>query len=445
MISKDSYFPLPAIRLYGKQRIDDVSDVSCTKGLTVLKIRVPHVHEVAVPVLILAVMLTVLGTPQALGAATDFQRWLAGLRSEALAAGVSEGTVDRALARAVPIERIVELDREQPEFTRTFWNYLNKRVTPEAVRRGQRELAVNGPLLNLVARHYGVQPRFLVALWGLESSYGDNTGSFDAVSALATLAYDARRSTFFRKELLALLKIMDQGDIRIDATSSWAGAMGQPQFMPTTYARYAVDFDGNGRRDLWESLPDVFGSAANYLKAAGWRANQTWGREVLLPPGFDYALAELDITKPVSEWAALGVRDARGRLLPDPSTEVSIILPGGVYGAPAFMVYPNFNAIMQWNQSIQYAIAVGHLSDRLAGEGGFVTPPPAREEPLTTRQVKEIQALLASNGFDVGEADGIVGPKTRGAIRAFQKDTRLPADGYPTIALLVSLRLTARN
>ena len=400
---------------------------------------------VALVAFILALGQAGFGTLPAMAAAPDFQQWLSGLRSEALAKGVSEGTLDRALARATLMDRVIELDRQQPEFTRTFWSYLNKRVTPERIRRGREELATNMPLLNLVSRHFGVQPRFLVALWALESNFGDDTGSFEAVSALATLAFDARRDEFFRKELLALLKTMDQGDVRIDANSSWAGAMGQPQFMPTTYQGYAVDFDGNGRRDLWDSLADIFGSAANYLKSAGWQANQTWGREVVLPPDFDYALAELDIRKPVSEWARLGVRDPRGRPLPDPAVEVSIILPGGVYGAPAFMVYPNFRAIMVWNRSILYAIAVGHLADRLASEGAFVTPPPAREEPLSLAQVKEIQSILARYGFDAGKPDGIVGPRTRHAVRAYQKAARLPADGFPTIALLENLRLTARN
>jgi len=405
------------------------------------KVAAPHVRTVAM----LAVLVAGLVVRPAQGAATDFKRWLGELREEALAAGISAGTLDRALARAKLNGRVIELDREQPEFTRTFWNYTDKRVTPERVRRGREELRSNRPLLNLVSRHYGVQPRFLVALWALESNFGDNTGTFDSVSVLATLAFDNRRGEFFRKELLTLLATMDQGDIRIDANSSWAGAMGQPQFMPTTYQGYAVDFDGNGRRDLWNSLADVFGSAANFLQSAGWQADQTWGREVLLPSNFDYALAELDISKPVSEWAALGVRDARGRPLPSPDVEASIILPGGVYGAPAFMVYPNFRAIMTWNRSILYAIAVGHLADRIAGEGTFVTPPPAREQPLTMAQVKEIQSLLARNGFDSGEADGVVGPKTRGAVRAYQKAVRLPADGFPTIALLENLRLTARN
>jgi len=405
------------------------------------KVVIPRVRIVA----LLAVLLAGSLIWPAAGQGTDFQQWLAKFKEEAMAAGVSEGTVDRALSGVTPIKRVVELDRRQPELTRTFWTYSDKRVTPERIRRGREELAKNRPLLNLVSRHYGVQPHFLVALWALESNFGDNTGGFEAISALATLAYDNRRSAFFRKELLTLLEAMDQGDIRIDAKSSWAGAMGQPQFMPTTYKAYAVDFDGNGRRDLWGSLADVFGSAANYLKSAGWRANETWGREVLLPPGFDYTLAELDIRKPVSEWAALGVRDARGRPLPNPAVEASIILPGGVYGAPAFMVYPNFLAIMAWNRSILYAIAVGHLAERIAGEGPFVTPPPAREQPLTRTQVTELQALLNTNGFDAGEPDGVVGPKTRGALRAYQKAAQLPADGFPTIALLENLRLTTRN
>jgi membrane-bound lytic murein transglycosylase B len=433
---------LPPIRLCGKNRSYDVSRF---KGLTVLTVQVLHVYMVAMVALMLALGPAGAGMAPASVAVPDFQQWLGGLKSQALTTGVSEGTLDRALARAALIDRVIELDRQQPEFTRTFWSYLNRRVTPERIRRGQEELARNMPLLNLVSLHFGVQPRFLVALWALESNFGDDTGDFNAVSALATLAFDTRRGEFFRKELLTLLKTMDQGDIHIDANSSWAGAMGQPQFMPTTYQGYAVDFDGNGRRDLWGSLADLFGSAANYLKSAGWQANQTWGREVLLPPDFDYALAELDIRKPVSEWARLGVRDARGRPLPDPAVDASIILPGGVYGAPAFMVYPNFRAIMVWNRSILYAIAVGHLADRLAGEGAFVSPPPAREEPLSMAQVKEIQSLLAGNGFDAGKPDGVVGPQTRQADRAYQKAARLPADGCPTLAILENLRLSARN
>lgn len=404
---------------------------------------IPHVRIADVLVVVLVLVLAV--TRPALGESADFQRWLQGFKAEALAAGISAGTVNRALEGVSPVDRVVELDRRQPEFTRTFWNYIDKRVSPERIRRGREELARNGPLLRLVSRHYGVQPRFLVALWALESNFGANTGRFDAVSALATLAYDDRRGAFFRKELLSLLETMDNGDIRIDANSSWAGAMGQPQFMPSTYRAYAVDFDGNGRRDLWNSLADVFGSAANYLKSAGWQADETWGREVLLPPDFDYSLAELDVKKPVAEWAALGVRDARGRPLPNPDADASIILPGGVYGAPAFLVYPNFEAIMTWNRSILYAIAVGALADRVAGEGPFVTPPPTQERPLSRAEVEELQTLLNSNGFDAGEPDGVVGPKTRGALRAYQKAARLPADGYPTIALLENLRLTVRN
>lgn len=412
---------------------------------------IPHVRAAALLTVVLSAPITAFVLAPALATEHDFNRWLADFKAEALAAGVSAGTLDRALAGVEPVERVLELDRRQPEFTRTFWDYTGTRVTPERIRRGREELARNKPLLTLVSRHYGVQPRFLVALWALESNFGDNTGTFEAASALATLAFDTRRAAFFRKELLTLLETMDQGDIRIGANSSWAGAMGQPQFMPTTYKAYAVDFDGNGRRDLWNSLADVFGSAANYLNTAGWRENQTWGQEVLLPPGFDYALAELEIRKPVSDWIALGVRDARGRPLPDPGMEASpgleasIILPGGVYGAPAFMVYPNFDAIMTWNRSILYAIAVGHLADRLAGRGPFVTPPPAREEPLTRLQVKELQSLLNGNGFDAGEPDGVVGPKTRAALRAYQKKARVPADGFPTIALLENLRLTASN
>jgi membrane-bound lytic murein transglycosylase B len=245
--------------------------------------------------------------------------------------------------------------------------------------------------------------------------------------------------------LLALLAIIDKDGIPVDANSSWAGAMGQPQFIPTTYQDFAVDYDGNGKRDLWNSLPDVFASSANYLASAGWQGNRTWGREVRLPAGFDYGLTGLEIEKPLAEWQRLGVRKADGGSLPRVDIEGSIILPGGATGGPALLVYHNFRAIMIWNRSILYAAAVGHLADRLEGEGGFVTPRPEKEVPLSRSEVMEIQQHLEKLGFDVGTPDGIVGPNTRNAIKGFQQYARLPADGFPTIDLLERLRSAAGN
>jgi membrane-bound lytic murein transglycosylase B len=391
------------------------------------------------------ILIAASGAQVATSATADFQDWLEQLRLEALAQGVRASTLDRALAEVQPIDRVIELDSKQPEFTQTFWNYLDKRVSPERIARGREMLARHKTLLSEVQRRYGVQPRFLVAFWGLESNYGDNTGSFPVVSATATLAYDARRADFFRQQLLALLKLIDRGDIRFEAKGSWAGAMGQPQFISTTYLSSAVDFDGDGRRDLWTSLPDVFASSANYLAAAGWRSGQSWGTEVLLPAGFDYALTGLENSKSIREWISLGVRDARGRGLPMIDEQASVLLPGGATGAPAFLVYSNFDAILAWNRSVLYAVAVGHLADRLIGEGPFVSPRPEREVPLSRSNVIEIQNLLNQLGFDAGTSDGIVGPKTRGAMKSFQQNMQLPADGFPSFVLLERLRSTAAN
>lgn len=370
----------------------------------------------------------------------DFAAWLAGLRAEAVRRGVSEATLDAALAGVAPLDRVIELDRRQPEFTQTFWGYLDKRVTAQRIERGRQMLTEHADLLAATERQFGVQPRFIVAFWGLESNFGAYTGTHPAVAAVATLAFDQRRSAFFREQLLALLQEIDAGDIPLDATGSWAGALGQPQFIPTTYRRYAVDADGDGRRDLWTSLADVFGSAANYLAAAGWDDTRTWGREVRLPAKFDLTLSGLETRKPLADWQRLGVRGVDGKNLPAVDIDASLILPGGISGGPALLVYPNFRTIMAWNQSILYAVAVGHLSDRLAGGDAFRAEPPANEVALSRSELMEIQSRLGRLGFDTGEADGIVGPKTRRAIMDFQQEARLPADGYPGAGLLDTIR-----
>jgi membrane-bound lytic murein transglycosylase B len=311
------------------------------------------------------------------------------------------------------------------------------------MERGHALLREHAALLEKVRRRYNVQPRFLVAFWGLESNFGEFTGGLSVIGALATLAYDERRSAFFRAQLLDALRILDQGHIDVaNMKGSWAGAMGQLQFIPSTFVGYAVDFDGNGRRDIWNSLPDVFGSAANYLSSIGWRGDETWGREVRLPRDFDWELASLSIRKPISDWQRLGVRRTDGRDLPKADISGSIVLPAGHKG-PAFLVYGNFRAILDWNRSILYALAVGHLADRLAGKGPLLSPRPAREQALSRAQVKEMQSLLTGLGYDPGTPDGVVGSQTRAALREFQRQARLAADGYPTPELLKSLRQVA--
>ena len=303
----------------------------------------------------------------AASAETDFATWLAGVREEALTRGIRGATLDRALAGVHPLPRVLELDRAQPERTLSYAEYLKRVVTPGRVAMARKRLAENRALLREIAGKYHVQPRFIVALWGIESDFGRLSGGFPVISALATLAYDGRRASFFRGELMAALSILDHGDITPEAMlGSWAGAMGQSQFMPSSFLNYAVDYRGDGRRDIWHRREDVFASIANYLSGLGWRGDEGWGRRVRLPPGFDQSLAGLETKKTLAQWQRLGVRrgdggDLAGR---DGRIEASLILPGGADG-PALLVYDNFRAILKWNNSIFFASAVGSLADSI--------------------------------------------------------------------------------
>ncbi len=373
------------------------------------------------------------------GQDTSFAAWLADLRVEALSRGVRPAVFDDALRGVRPIKRVIELDRRQPEFTLTFWKYLNNSVNQKRIDRGRALLQSHRALLEKVSRKYGVQPRFLVAFWGLESNFGTYTGTFPVVGSLVTLAFDPRRAGFFREQLLAALGLINDGHMTADVKGSWAGAMGNHQFIPTTYRDYAVDFDGDGKRDLWNSLPDIFASAANYLRRSGWDSRRTWGREVRLPEGFDFELAGLDTGKPMSAWQNLGVRRIDGRDLPGVEIDGSIVLPAGSAG-PAFLVYRNYRTVLVWNRSIFYAIAVGHLADRLKGSGALLTAQPADEVALSRADVQDLQRRLATLGFDPGGSDGVIGPNTRKAIKAFQKSENLPPDGFPSSELLSRVR-----
>lgn len=296
----------------------------------------------------------------------DFDSWLKDLRREAVSKGISQRTVTEAFDGMAPIDRVLELDRKQPEFTLTFREYLAKVVNDARVEKGKRLLDENRDLLERVSKRYGVQSRFIVALWGIESDFGRLTGGFSVVAALATLAYDGRRANFFRQELMNALQIIDQGNVAARSmTGSWAGAMGQCQFMPSSYLNFAVDYDGDGKRDIWNSLPDVFGSIANYLAKSGWDENLTWGRPISLPEGFAASeLATLQVRKTLTEWQALGVRKIDGTQLSTQRDLVaSVIRPGD--GDDAFLAYDNYRVIMKWNRSLFFATAVGTLSDRL--------------------------------------------------------------------------------
>ncbi len=324
--------------------------------------------------MIRTVLRWMIAVPLVLGASTvqaetddAFLKWLDALRVEARTKGISDTTLYRSLVDVKPIPRIIELDRKQPESTITFAQYQKRIVSQTRIKNGRARLAQHRDLLEKVGAEFGVQPRFIVALWGIETNFGQFTGGFPVINALATLAYDGRRSKYFRGELFNALRIIEQGHIEpSEMKGSWAGAMGQSQFMPSSFLSFAHDYDGDGAKDIWNTQSDVFASAANYLKGVGWRDDITWGRKVRLPAGFDAEQASLDIIKPISEWQALGIRRDDGSDLPTRDIRASVILPGGEEG-PAYIVYDNYRAILRWNRSHYFAMAVGQLSDRIAG------------------------------------------------------------------------------
>ena len=316
------------------------------------------------------------------GADPAFATWLDGVYKEGVQRGLSKATLDSALTGLTPIVRVVQLDRKQPEFVQTFDQYIKARVTAWRVRTGRERLADNRALLDKVGKKFGVQPRFIVALWGIETSFGRATGGFSVVQALATLAFDGRRSSYFRRELFNALTIIDEGHVTAATMKgSWAGAMGQNQFMPSSFLQYAVDYDGDGRRDIWGTRADVFASSANFLRQSGWRDDETWGRRVRLPAGFAdklaalmpadppkgcRALKKLSVEKTLPEWSKLGVTNPDGSPLPGRPLKASLVLPDGPDGA-ALLVYDNFRATLKWNCSVSFAAAVGILADRLRG------------------------------------------------------------------------------
>ncbi len=378
------------------------------------------------------------------GTGEDFQSWLVDLRQDALSRGISEATLETSLKDLQPVERVVELDRRQPEFVDTFLNYLDRRVNDKRIRAGRERLAAHRALLRDIQSEYGIPPQYLVAFWGLETNYGATMGHHPVLAALATLAFEGRRGEFFRNELLEALAILDAGHISAEAMQgSWAGAMGQMQFMPSTFRAYAVDADGDGRKDLWNGLPDALASAANYLSSLGWKNGEMWGREVRLPAGFDWSEARMDNRKTVKDWAALGVRRADGRPLPRSDLEGAILLPQG-YDGPAFLVYDNFLRIFTWNRSVNYALAVGLLADRLLGGPDLQTRRGMDNRRLSRDQALEIQLVLSREGLYDGALDGMLGSRTRAAIQTYQQRNDLPADGHPSPRLLEHMQSQGR-
>lgn len=392
-------------------------------------------------ILFFALLLSFSAPPAHAQEGVSFAAWLSELRNEAAAKGISAATLDGALTGLEPIPRVIELDRRQPEFTWTFREYMTKLVNNQRIEKGRRKLAENAKLLNEIGDKYGINPRFLVSFWGLETDFGRLAeGYFPTIAALATLAHDGRRSKFFREQLLAALRIIDQGHITPERMKgSWAGAMGHFQFIPTTFAAYAQDYDGDGKRDIWGNQSDAYASAANFLTKSGWKDDEIWGREVKLPQGFDFNLVGMGVKKPLDAWQKLGVRRVNGDNLPVVDIKASVVAPAGAAG-PAFLVYGNFRTIMVWNRSIFYALAVGHLADRLVKMPGLTTLGPKGSRGLTFVEGQELQRTLTAMGFDTGGVDGVVGPKSREAIRDFQRSAGLTPDGHPSVELLDRVR-----
>lgn len=368
-----------------------------------------------------------------------FSAWVDDFRRDAQAQGINAATLEQAFCGVRYLPEVVERDRSQAEFTRSVWDYLDTAISPSRVARGQDRLFETRALADAAAERHGVPAPILVAIWGMESNYGSNQGSLSVIDALATLGFEGRRAAWARGQLLAALKILQSGDItRARMIGSWAGAMGQTQFLPSNFLAYAVDADGDGRRDIWDSIADVLASTAHFLARSGWRADQPWGFEVRLPPGFDVARADADIRQGSAGWSAEGLRSIDGAPLPD-LPDAAVLLPAGARG-PAFLVGPNFRAILRYNNATSYALAVGLLARQLAGGPGVQAPWPRELRALARDEILAMQAELNRRGFDSGAPDGMAGPATRAALRAYQRSIGLPADGYPTPDLLQRLR-----
>ena len=373
-------------------------------------------------------------------AAADFQNCLAGLWPAAEHRGVSRATFERATAGLTPDLSIMDLLDAQPEFTKSPWDYLDLLVSDERLARGRELLAQYAAAFAAAERAYGVDRYILAAIWGVESKYGTMGGDRPVIRSTATLACVGRRRDFFRGEFLSVLDILQRGDVPPERLiGSWAGAFGPTQFMPSTFERYAVDFDGDGRRDIVDSVPDVIASTANNLKSYGWARGEGWGYEVVLPPNFNYLLASHAKQMSLRQWQELGIRRPGGKPFPRPADRAYVLLPAGARG-PAFLMLRNFSVIMKYNPSEAYALAIGHLADRLRGGAPFVQPWPRDERVLTVAERYELQQLLARRGFDIGEPDGLLGPRTRVAIRSFQAATGQIPDGFASSAVLDRLR-----
>jgi membrane-bound lytic murein transglycosylase B len=369
-----------------------------------------------------------------------FEQFVADLWPEARRDGISRPLFDAAFRGVTPDPRIFERQSSQAEFVTPVWDYIEKRVTPARITRGREVLGEHAPAMAAIEKRFGVDRHVFTAIWGMETNYGGYTGNMSIIRSLATMAFTGERRDYGRKQLLAALDILQSGDIGLEQfKGSWAGAMGHTQFIPMTYNAYAVDMTGDGKRDIWNSVPDALGSAAHYLKKRGWQEGQRWGWEVALPDGFNYRMAGADGTRSIADWTKLGVRPAARGNFGNAGVRARLLLPVGRHG-PAFLVTQNFDAILAYNRSNAYALAVGHLADRIAGGGPFVAQWPRDLKLLSRTDSIELQRLLTARGFDTGGTTGFIGPRTRSAISDYQHRQGLPPDGYADARLLERLR-----
>ncbi len=375
-----------------------------------------------------------------LAAAANFRGCIDALWPEASRRGIARAAFEQHTAGLTPDLKIMDLVDSQPEFTKTFWEYLDLLVTDERIAKGREMLAQHRATFDAVERTYGIDRHVIVAIWGVETRYGALAGERPVLRSTATLACIGRRQAFFRDEFLAALDIAARGDVKPEHfVGSWAGAFGATQFMPSAFRRYAVDFDGDNRRDTIDSVPDLVASTANMLKRLGWVSGQTWGYEVTVPQGFDYRMADSGREHTIHQWEGVGLRRPGGKPFPRTGEKAFLLAPVGARG-PGFLMLKNFRVIMRYNPAEAYALAIGHLADRLRGGGPIEQPWPRAERALSRTERLELQQLLASRGFEVGEPDGRLGGKTRDAVRAFQVRHGLVADGYASTEVLARLR-----
>ena len=382
----------------------------------------------------------VLGLALPAPAHANFAKCVEGFWPSAKAAGISRATFDRAFAGMTPDPEVIESAKYQPEYVRPIGEYVDRVVSAKRIELGRQKLVELKPLLDQIETRYGVDRHIVVAIWGVESNFGAQAGEKNVIRSLATLVCSGTKAKFARSQMNAALKILQRGDVSHEAMNgSWAGAMGHTQFIPTTYSAYAVDYDGDGKRDIWGNIPDALASTASYLKVSKWRPGETWGYEVKLPKGFNpKGISEKNL-KTLGQWQSMGVVRINGQPFPRAGDKAGLFAPEGAKG-PAFLVLNNFRSLLRYNQANSYALSVGHLGDRLAGYGPFVTPWPTDEKHLSLEQRMELQQRLAARGLLEGEPDGIIGPATLEAVRVFQRERGLQVDGFPSFTILELLR-----